>query len=164
MTIGYEKKDDRYVPVYDLVSNPNETRINRYIEMIRRFMENYEDGGVSYNEAHSKKLVRQIAYRLMGNPSMEEAELFGGLLFCDDVLEESMQKVAAELTDEEVKNLRFINKLLIMKGKKSGVIRDSAWIEGTIVRNGKKVRGNLWHARMYKYMVYIRKRLQQGVF
>ena len=34
----------------------------------------------------------------------------------------------------------------------------------TIVRNGDKVRGNLWHARMYKYIVYIRKRLQQGVF
>ena len=164
MTIGYEKKDDRFVPVYDLVSNPNEVRINRYVEMIAQFVESYVDGGKPYNEAHSKKLVRQIAYRLMGNPSMEEAELFGGLLFCDDVLEKSMQKVAAELTDEEVKNLRFINKLLIMKGKKSGVIRDSAWIEGTIVSNGKKVRGNLWHARMYKYMVYIRKRLQQGVF
>ena len=86
MTIGYEKKDDRFVPVYDLVSNPNEVRINRYVEMIVQFMESYVDGGKPYNEAHSKKLVRQIAYRLMGNPSMEEAELFGGLLFCDDAL------------------------------------------------------------------------------
>ena len=164
MTIGYEEKEGKYVPVYDLVSNPNEVRINRYIEMIRRFMETYVKDEFAYNEAASKKLVRQITYRLMGNPSMEEAKLFGGFLFCDDVLEKSMQKVAVELTDEEVKNLRFVNKLLIMKGKKTGVIRDSAWIEGTIVRNGNKVRGNLWHARMYKYIVYIRKRLQQGVF
>ena len=164
MTIGYEMLEEKYVPVYDLVSNPNKDKINRYIEMIRRFMDGYVDDGAKYNEARSKKLVRQIAYRLMGNPNKEEAEIFGSLLFCDDVLEKSMQKVAAELTDEEIKNLRFINKLLIMKGKKSGVIRDSAWIEGTIVRNGNKVRGNLWHARMYKYIVYIRKRLQQGVF
>ena len=96
----------------------------------------------------------------MGTPSKEELIAYGDIKFSDDVLEGSLQKVAAELSDGEIRNQRFLNKALIMLGMKKGIIHESAWIEGSIVRNGKRVNSYLRHARLYKYFVYIKKRFR----
>ena len=73
-----------------------------------------------------------------------------------------MQNVSADLSTKEIKKQRFFSKVLIMTGIKKDTIHESAWIEGSIVRNGVQIKSNLWHAHLYKYFVYIRKRLQQG--
>ena len=104
--------------------------------------------------------VYKLLKNIMATPSMEELKAYGEIKFSDDVLEGSIQKVAAELSDEEIKNQRFLNKALIMLGIKKGIIHESAWIEGSIVRNGKRVKSYLRHARMYKYFVYIKKRFR----
>ena len=83
-------------------------------------------------------------------------------IFSDDVLEGKLQKVAAELSDKEIRNQRFLNKAFIMTGIKKGIIHESAWIEGSIVRNQKNIDSNLRHARLYKYFVYMKKWLKQA--
>ena len=94
-------------------------------------------------------------------------EAFGNNLFSDDVRETSLKRVAAKLTEEEIQNQRFLNRLLIMAGIKKGTIHESAWIEGSIVKCGMQeeesetaVRKNLRHACLYKYIVYGRKQIR----
>ena len=96
----------------------------------------------------------------MGHPTEWEAEEFGGLLFSDDVLEGNLKKVAADLTQTEIRQQHFVNKALIMLGIKQGELHESAWIEGSIVKEGHHVRSNLWHAALYKYFVYIKKMMK----
>lgn len=93
----------------------------------------------------------------MGTPVSEEVEAYGTLLFSDDVTEDYVQEVAAQLTTEELRNQRFLNKACIMLGLKKGELHDSAWPEGSVVRNGDAVKSGLRHAAIYKYVLYTRK-------
>lgn len=161
MTVGYTQAKEGYIPLYDLTRNPNQETIDRYVSLLYNFLDSYTEGFPSdYCYKKSLRMVKSIAYKMMGSPEYEESEAFGGLLFCDDLLEKSLQMVAAKLEYADIRNLRAIPRIMIIKGLKSGVIRDSAWIEGTIVRNARHVGFNLWHAHMYKYLVYLRKRLR----
>ena len=97
---------------------------------------------------------------MMAWPSKTELACFGERLFCDDVREGQMQPVAAHLTVGEIRSQRFIGKALIMLGLRKKTIHESAWIEGSIVRACKDARIELLHARLYKYVIYIRKHLK----
>lgn len=166
MTLRYEATESGFKPVFDNKCNPNERLVQSHIDLLQEYIGIYgevvsecgniaehEDASKSKNAAVSAELLKSM----MGSPSIEELEAYGNSQFSDDVLEGSLQKVAAELSDEEIRNQRFVNKALIMTGLKKGIIHESAWIEGSIVRNGIGVKANLRHARLYKYFVYIRK-------
>lgn len=166
MTIGYEEKDGCYVPVKDFVSNPNAEAVTRNCVSLEKYMEVYlhlmqEDEPSENIEKHtyaeSTRFVQRLLGEAMGNPTDWEVEWFGNLLFSDDVLEGNLKKVAAELSTEEIHMQRFVSKALIMLGLKKGELRESAWIEGSIRRNGVQVRRSLFHAKLYKYFVYLRK-------
>lgn len=159
MTLRYEWKCNQYKPVLDSNENPNVNQLKKDIVILNTFLENY-------NEVQPKQIqisyVEDIVRKFMGNPTKAELKAYGGTLFSDDVLEEQLQKVSAELSQEEIKKQRFLSKVFIMTGIKKDVIHESAWIEGSIVNNGIHVKANLKHAHLYKYFIYIRKWLQQG--
>lgn len=110
-----------------------------------------------------RKLVQKLLFMAMAAPTETELDAWGDFLFSDDVLDEHNKKVAAELTTPEIKAQRFLSRLCILAGWKKGLIRESAWIEGSIVRCGMGnvhfVRNSLRHVQWYKYMVYGRKQL-----
>ena len=165
MTLRYKKNGDKYEPEYDNICNPNKEMVNKHIWLIEEYTKIYCDIYKEYDiisrlSYEKIPLVEKLLRNIMGNPSMDELKAYGGIQFSDDVLEGSLQKVAAELSDEEIRNQRFLNKALIMLGIKKGIIHESAWIEGSIVRNGKRVKSYLRHARLYKYFVYIKKRFR----
>lgn len=159
MTLRYERVDGRYVPVTDLKENPNVEQLRRHLALLHTFLEAYPPSSPPAGDARA---VWRVLHRLMGNPTEEEVAAFGDTLFSDDVLEGHLQKVAAELSTEEIKRQRFFTKLKIMTGLKKETLRESAWIEGSIVRNGVQIGKNLFHAHFYKYFIYVRKRLRQG--
>lgn len=165
MTLYYDKTEQGYRPVFDNKKNPNAEQIADNIALLTEYLSLY-DGYRDKISDDSKasmgrlKMISRLLKSFMGYPSKEELEAYGENLFSDDVLEGKLQKVAAELSDEEIRNQRFINKALIMTGLKKKVIHESAWIEGSIVRNGRRVKGNLRHARLYKYFIYIRKMMK----
>ncbi|MBR4123674.1 MAG: PDZ domain-containing protein, partial [Clostridia bacterium] len=145
--LGYEKIGDTYKPIESESVNPNGYKIRREIKLLLDYLEKY----LSIDKDNNYKLdkitlkgnnVEKIFKTLMGRPERFEVDYFGQGLFCDDVLESQMQSVAAKLSKEEIKNQRFLSKLLIMLGLKKGVIHESAWIEGSIVRNGEKISYN----------------------
>ena len=163
MTLRYRKKGDKYEPEYDSQCNPNKEMVDKHIWLIKEYVEIYCHSYKEYDilsglSQDNLGLVEQLLKNIMGKPSVDELKAYGDIKFSDDVLEGSLKKVAAELTDSDIKNQRFLNKVLIMLGIKKGIIRESAWIEGSIVRNGKKIKSYLRHARLYKYIIYIKKR------
>ena len=74
--------------------------------------------------------------------------------------------MAAELSVEDLKNQRLINKLLIVLGIKHKTIRESAWIEGSAVKaygNTNNSNRELGHIRTYKTFVYRKKQFERMI-
>mgnify|MGYP006324295113 CR=1 FL=1 len=169
MTIGYEYENQRFVPKTDFHKNPNETQVTANCEHIENYMDiykmlihNHEITHGKLNPSKKKRiaLVEKLLVKAMGYPTTWEVETYGDWLFSDDVLEGNLKKVAAELTTQQIHSQRFVNKALIMLGKKDEELHESAWLEGSIVRNGESIYSNLFHAKLYKLFVYIRKLLK----
>lgn len=159
MTLFYERVDEKYRPVLDLKENPNVKQLQKCIHILEQFLQ-YYDGIKPNNE--DLDLVAYVVKNFMGHPTEVEVRAYGSTLFSDDVLEGHLQKVSAELSQEEIRKQRFLSKVLIMTGIRKDVIHESAWIEGSIINNKVNVAWNLRHAHFYKYFIYIRKWIQQG--
>lgn len=167
MTLGYEKKGNVYIPISDFLENPNKKQIEHNCALLEEYMTVYGKwihGGVGFQRKiangsyeESVRFTERLLQKFMGYPTTLEVEAYGNLLFSDDVLEGNLKKVAADLTIEDIHTQRFLNKALIMLGIKKEEIHESAWIEGSIVKIGNHIRENLFHAKLYKYFVYIRK-------
>ncbi len=160
MTMGYEWKEQAYLPVYSEKKNPNGKEIQRF----KRLLLDFGDSYLSYEhvsdilwEQEGKQVVPELLKLFMGTPTYEEAKSYGRLQFCDDVLELQMQNVAAEWDKEELRNQRFLRKTLIRLNKIKEQLHDSAWPEGSIVLLGERVRKSLRQERMYKRFMYMRK-------
>ena len=157
MTLGYVEQEEMYQALESTKKNPNKVLLKKNEKILLDYLNYY----LVERKEDSVNISEAILSKLMGNPKWFEVELFGNWLFCDDVLELQMQTVAANLSDEEIKNQRFLNKWLILCGIKKGKIRESAWIEGSIVKNKKNIKKNLFHAKIYKYFVYMRKAIKR---
>lgn len=159
MTLGYTCADGRYVPIYA----PYDKKQKKWMEQLERIFMDYAAqfaGGVEQIQnidcVKERRMVRRLMGRFMGHPTVAEAELFGSLMFSDDVLEDEKQPVAARLNEAELKANHVGNKALVMLGIKRDYIKESAWYEGSAVRNGKHVSWHLLQYRAYKYLLYLR--------
>ena len=111
----------------------------------------------SVNDIKSvKKNLRKLA-RLMSCPTQAEAESYGDMQFCDDIIEFKLQPVAAEWDLEEIRKQRFTNKLLIKLNIRKQELHESAWSEGSITNAGGRIKSHLRQERMYKLFMYTRK-------
>lgn len=160
MTIKYEEKEGKYIPVYLSEQNLNSASIRECIKSLENYtkiwLTNIKDISVDIDYAMIEKLLTGC----MAVPSVLEAEILGKRLFSDDVLENTMKRVAAKLSQKEIRGQRLISRILILMGIKKQTIRESAWIEGSVVQGGHHVKSNLRHVRIYKYFVYLKKRLK----
>ncbi len=161
MTLGYEKKKDRYFSIESKSKNPNGDVIRQNKKLSDLYAGIYREVSHTKSCTGRKKdcFVEKLLTRSMGIPTKLEAQLLGNLLFCDDVLELQMQKVAADWDREEIRKQRFVSKLLIKLNRKTGTLHESGWPEGSITKAGGDIAGNLRQERMYKYFMYIRKAL-----
>jgi len=189
MTCGYREKNGRYEPIFVRDENLNQKKMEQVGAWLTGFLTEYyqlscEEGraeevrnGATENKNSAEKVNigeatdrtdsnvdRQRIYRLfevlMGKPIRDEVEEYGEWLFSDDVNEDYAQEIAATLTTDEIKNNRVLNKACIMLGLRKGKLRDSAWLEGSVVKNGADTKRGLWHAAIYKYLLYIRKAIK----
>lgn len=182
MTLGYFWKDGEFLPRLDPEGNPNGEKQRQNLEALRRFLKEFdpaEKGGLESGDhvRDGRRLVNRLFTLFMARPTMVEIESFGDYLFSDDVLTGNCQEVAGRLTEREIRNLYILRRLCILNGVRKDIIRESAWIEGSIVRCGmcrsigKKllfgqdmdrhyIKKSLRHIRWYKYLVYVRKQLK----
>ena len=99
----------------------------------------------------------------MAEPTETEVKCYGDMLFSDDVSDAAFKKAAAELSWEDIKNQRFLNKLMIVSGIRKAVIHESSWIEGSTVKAGRSVKETkreFRHIRNYKKFVFARKQIK----
>jgi hypothetical protein len=159
MTMRYEQQEGAYQPVQSRRDNPNATVLEANLHILKDVLadERTIPWVLSLQEKDHRKLTEDLLSSFMGQPSREEAEAYGKLLFSDDVTEEHLRPVAAPLSEQEIRNQRLVSKALILAGIKKGTIHESAWLEGSILRLGSHVADNLRHARWYKAFVYLRK-------
>lgn len=159
MTVGYRDKE----AIESDRNNPNAGAITWLAEELDKYTKEYlrqvpvrEEKGSAAGK-RVIRMLRRLLVPLMAFPTKEEAEEFGKLLFCDDVLELQVQPLAARWSVEELQNQRLLSKILIKANRKKGILRESAWPEGSMTNlaahPGNYIRQEHW----YRYLMYLRK-------
>lgn len=164
MTLYYKKvqaEKQRYVPLLDSLQNRNWVQLAQNTEVLEKYVQVYTSVERMFTVSVRKelKLVQELLGLFMAKPSMLEIQTYGNQIFSDDVLEHDMKSVAARLSDEDIKNQWLFRKLLIIFGIRKSVLRESAWLEASVVLNGVDTERYLKHVAFYKYFVYIKKML-----
>lgn len=164
MALGYEQADDRYLVIQDSISEERQEFVkgtSRYLKyyicQLTKKLSNMQLEQIDVEG--DRKVIAELLKLFMGRPVKAEVELYGNILFSDDVLEDHMQTVAGKLSDEELKDNHLLNKVFTLLGGKNKAIKESAWYEGSAVKNGNNVRWHLHQYAAYKYVLYFKKRL-----
>lgn len=159
MTLGYEVQDRRYMPVFDKVSLERE----REMESLEKVLCRYVDAAACVTEdirtisiEREKEILQKIVTLFMSRPSVAEAEGFGNMIFCDDVLEYGDRRLAAEMSGRDLRDNHVISKILVMLGVSKKEIKESAWYEGSAVRYSRHPAWHLIQFEIYKYLLNIR--------
>ena len=159
MTLGYEKKEGKYVPVYGEITPERkayleslETTLAGYIGQAAKETESLEN--IDCEEA--KKSLKKILKLFMTRPTRAEAKRYGNLSFCDDVLEYGNRPLAVKMNRRELRENHVVSKALALSGIRKKEIKESAWYEGSAVRCTKRPGYHLIQYSMYKYLLYIR--------
>lgn len=161
MTLEYELMDGKYVPKTG-VPNPNALTIEENTEALKLFISQL----LKKDEIEALtdwNVCEKLFGMFMAEPTETEVECYGDMLFSDDVSDAAFKKAAAELSWEDIKNQRFLNKLMIVSGIKKAVIHESSWIEGSTVKAGRSVKETkreFRHIRNYKKFVFARKQIK----
>lgn len=163
MTTGYQNAGDEYIPVKSDSRNPNFLMIRNNISLLEKMLD-----AMPLDKCDMPLIDRQTIYRLfrlfMAEPACLEVNAYGDNKFSDNVLDDGCKSVAAQLDTEQIKNLRFMSKLMIITGIKKAQLRESAWIEGSTVRafgdDTRKRKREFRHIRLYKRFIYLRKQMK----
>lgn len=157
MTLYYRENNGSFLPVQDGKGNPNSLQLRKNLNVLKGFLEQLQNPS---GALQGIRLAEKLFQLFMACPGNTEVLAYGDSLFSDDMLEGNRKKAAAELTEQEIKGQRFFSRLLTAAGMKKNIIRESAWIEGSIVRCGKHVKCSLAHVKLYKYIVFGRKQVK----
>lgn len=163
-TIGYTtRQDGRYVPVLQEV----EPSYRIYFERLRRDLERC-DRETAFSQSEWEKIGEKELYKMsaavsrvlrlfMTTPLPEEASWFGSFLFSDDLLDDHPREVAEALTERQLTANHFGPRILRTLGLRKDTICESAWLEGSIVRNGMHQTWHRLNYEAYKLARYLRK-------
>ena len=159
MTIAYEERDGRYAPVYTSVTDERRKQMQRLEGSLLRYVREASEALRDIDSADCRREKRRMApllKRFMGKPTREEAEVFGRMFFCDDVLEYAHHPLAELMTEKELRANHAINKILVMTGLRKEEIEESAWFEGSAVMSSERPGRHLFWYGIYKYLLHIR--------
>ena len=156
MTVRYRKGEGGFVPIED-GEGLNREKIQDYTALMQALALQYSEQKTG---AKQPLCSARLLGALMGHPQRWEAEAFGALLFCDDVREKTVQELAVRQTTQEIRDQRLLHRIFVQLGLIKGEIHESAWIEGSIVRNGDKPTWMLFHARLNKCFVHLRQTMR----
>ena len=147
-----------YLPVGCGNSNPNTEKMKRNLLLLGQYADAYlktvqtDDGS-----GGQVGMIYQLFHLFMGRPEPREAEVFGALKFCDDMLESKLIPLAEAFLAEEITERSFINRMLIKMNIRKKAFPESAWPEGAVVLYGKRISCHLFQEYLYKYVMYMRK-------
>jgi len=166
MALGYQEENNQYLVIQDEISEERKDFVRetgKYIKhYTHRLMKKLASMQLEEIDVDGdRKVIAELLKLFMAKPIKEEVELYGGILFSDDVLESCMQPVAGELSDKELAENHLFNKIFTLLGGKNTTIKESAWFEGSAVRNGKNVKWHLLQYAAYKHLLYLKKNFRR---
>lgn len=167
MTMGYLRQEGNYTAIQDPKGNRNQIQMEKNIAILNIFLNRLSDMPGSGQEALPQKLLT----RFMARPTELELLCYGNHLFSDNVLDDGQQYIARDITLSQLRDQRFLNRLLILTGIKQKRIHESAWPEGSALRifsqrdirsyeKEKAVRSEWRYIRCYKWLVCMRKQIK----
>ena len=158
MTLGYDKTPYGFIPTESGTGNPNKEVIKSHEHLLKDFLKAYVNNISSETDTSLiKKTIYKLFKKHMSDPSKTESREYGDLKFCDDVLENKTEPVAAGWGRYELKNNKTLTRILIKAGLLKQNASESGWPEGSIVNAGISVRLKLFYERLYRWLMYIRK-------
>ncbi|MBR6537661.1 MAG: hypothetical protein IKT67_10725 [Lachnospiraceae bacterium] len=159
MTESYSYKENRYIATKGVnAENINRELMERFEELLNCYMKEMDGHCKCFcDEEIDRHMLQRLIKLHMCKPTVEEAECFGSIEFSDDVLETQMQQIAQVYTEQELKRQGLFFRILSFLGVRGLEIKESAWLEGSIIRSRCKVHKYLLQTAMYKYLIYIRK-------
>lgn len=161
MTLGYRKMGDRFVPRYGEIPAARKAFVEQTGDGLMHYIRKLtEEEWRPVDLAADRSVLYNLFRAFMGDPSRQEAEVFGSLPFSDDVLEGRERPIAVRLSEQELRANHALPKLLAMTGVRKSAFPESAWYEGSAVRSGVHARRHLRQHVLYQYLRYGRKILQ----
>ena len=163
MTVGYRATATGFEPLRRAEANPNAPRMERQAQLTDRYIAAYERARRELTPEQAKPLkpptlvLSRLFRCCMERPTAAELEAFGELVFSDDLLDQSRQKVATRLTRRELSSQMPITRALILFGLRREEIHESAWLAGSVTRNGGAARSRLRFLKVYRTGFYILK-------
>lgn len=134
MTVGYEQRDGKAVPVLDEKGGLNSA--NPFIKAMGQEIVSFAERDYDYSESNKQSNLNRL-YSLMYKPPRKFAELCSSLYFSDDISEERRFPIAEELTEKQLKGLilplRMYRKLI----RADSAARPVFWPYGSVVLSGK---------------------------
>lgn len=165
MTMGYIQDESEYVPLFSTIREERRKFMEQTEEYIKKYVNEIVDSITDITKVDcekDKQVIKKLLRLFMGNPTKEEAEIYGRLKFSDDVMDDAIRQVAEPLTEIELRANHALNKIMVMLGVKKEYIKESAWYEGSAARHEKNKKRHLFHYAIYKYLLYIRKTYFKG--
>lgn len=161
-TIGYFESNNKIEPIFGKVNLVNMGKVHVFNDTLNEYTKElllfHEDKGINeLNNPKTRKLVSRLLRKIMWNPSLEEIDYYGSLKFSDDLLDDHMQTLAAQLNEEELFENHLNNRILTLFSIRKEHIHESAWYEASAMKSKKF---SLWHRvsfSSYKLLSYIKK-------
>ena len=161
MTLGYRDIGTAFVPLYGEISAARKVFVEQTGDCLMHYIRQLaKEEWRPADFAADRSVLYRLFKAFMGYPSRPEADVFGSLPFSDDVLEGRERPIAAPLSKEELRANHVLPKLLAMTGIRRTPVRESAWYEGSAVRNGADTGRHLRQHVLYQYLRHGRKILQ----
>ncbi len=168
MTVGYHMvpssetgKNGKYEAIESDLNNPNSDQIKRFQWLIMDYAGEYAHSSFRKRKIGSGTVVEELLCKCMSTPTQKEAESFGTLLFCDDVLELRMEELAVKWGKKDLKKQWLVYRILVKTGRVKDHLPESGWPEGSIVRSTRYTGFLLWQERIYKRMLAVRQARKQ---
>ena len=109
-----DKVENGYAPVMNDAHNPNADQMKKNIEALQMLL-----AQISFEKEKNTidiGTIEKLFYLFMSEPSIVEVKAYGDNLFSDDVIDGNYKKTAAELTWEQIRNQRFLRRMMIVSG------------------------------------------------
>ena len=161
-TMGYKETDGRIVPVLAPYRAENKEKTEAFLETLKsytgRMMSLCSADDIRKTDIRKDRAILQKSLRsFMWNPSPGEAEYYGTLQFSDDLLDDHMQDLAVRMSQKQLRENHFGNKILTAFGIRKKHIHESAWYEASVTRSGHAGVIHKISYSCYKLFSYIKK-------
>lgn len=158
MTTSYYRQGHNIVPKLFTANNINNEFIIRQGKYLSIFLDVAleQNSFITLCSTMDQTITKRLLKEFMVYPTMEEAHLYGNLLFSDDITEQYLYQLAENMSCEEVKSQLLLRKVGTILSKKQRCGIESVWMEGSISKASQQQEKYRKYIICHKYLRYVK--------